>query len=287
VIGGALHVAARLWENVRADRHRPPLAKLAAISDPERFVWRILPYAARSFSFCIAVLPRRAARTLAVAYCYCRMLDTCEDLAPDAARKEAALAAFLARFDDGARRSGGPLAPPPRIDASLARDARDAVYLLLLERASRVDAFFATLPPDHQEAVVRLVRRMGAGMRWAVATFAAQGGTLRDEAQRSRYCLEVLGHPMRFAEELQRLEMGLSADLPPERVALAAQAGEAIQLANVARDLEKDHAIGVTYLEELRAPPQPPSPARRASPSVPSWRRCRARGSRSRARADC
>lgn len=244
------HVARRLLENLRADRHHPPLAALAAERDPERFVWRILPYAARSFSFCIAVLPRSLARTLAVAYCYCRMLDTCEDLAPGPAAKEAALAAFVDRFNHGALESEAPLAPPPSLAGAVAHDARDEVYLLLLREAGRVDAFFRTLEPSQREVVVRLVRRMGAGMVEAVRTFAAQGNALRDDAQLARYCFAVLGWPLVFAEEAQRSAMGLSIDLPPERIALAAAVGEAVQLANVARDLEKDTAQGLHYLPE-------------------------------------
>ncbi len=264
MIRAALHVGRRLLENLRADRHRPPLAQLDAIADPERFCWAVLPYAARSFSFCIAVLPPRMARTLCVAYHYCRMLDTCEDLPRDAAAKEAALAAFVARFEalgaDGGKPPPVQLAPPPPLDGALARDPRDAVYLLLLARAERVDRCFAALPPAHRAVVVRLVRRMGAAMRAAVATFAAQGDTLRDAQQLSVYCFGVLGQPMRFAEELACVEAGRSADLPEERVALAAAVGEAIQLANVARDLEKDTAHGLCYLPELAAAGRPAAP---------------------------
>lgn len=265
MIRAALHVGRRLLENLRADRHRPPLAQLAAIADPERFCWAVLPYAARSFSFCIAVLPPRMARTLCVAYHYCRMLDTCEDLPRDAAGKEAALAAFVARFDplgaDGGASPPTPLAPPPLLDGGLARDARDAVYLLLLARVEQVDRCFAALPQLHRAVVVRLVRRMGTAMRAAVATFAAQGDTLRDAQQLSVYCFGVLGQPMRFAEELACVEAGRSADLPAERVALAAAVGEAIQLANVARDLEQDTAHGLCYLPELATAGRPAAPA--------------------------
>lgn len=246
-----IHVARRLLENLRADRSRPPLAKLDAIDDAERFAWSILPYAARTFSFCIALLPRRTARPLAVAYLYCRMLDTCEDLPRDAAAKQAALRAFLGRFDEG----GGAPRPPPPLSSDLARDERDRVYLLLLARAGRVDRFFLALPAPQRAVILRLVRRMGEGMVWAVRTFAAQGA-LDGQEQLSRYCFEVLGNPILFAEEMQRLESGLAPEVGADRRVLAAEVGEAIQLANVARDLEKDCAAGVFYLRALeRAPP--------------------------------
>jgi phytoene/squalene synthetase len=251
-----IHVARRLLENLRADRGRPPLAQLDAIDDGERFAWSILPYAARTFSFCIALLPRRTARPLAVAYLYCRMLDTCEDLPRDALAREAALRAFLGRFGAG---DGAPR-PAPALSADLARDERDRVYLLLLARAERIDRFFLALPAPQREVILRLVHRMGEGMIWAVRTFAEQGA-LDGERQLSRYCFEVLGHPILFAEEMQRLESGLPPEVGTDRRTLAAEVGEAIQLANVARDLEKDCAAGVFYLRSLQQAPLAERPA--------------------------
>ncbi len=248
-----IHVARRLLENLRADRHHPPLERLESATDPERFVWGILPYAARSFSFCIALLPRRTARVLAVAYLYCRMLDTCEDLAVGVEAKERALRAFLARFERFAQDRAAPIDPPPTITATTTHDARDQVYLLLLREAERVDALFRTLPGVSQAIVLRLVQRMGEGMLWAVRTFADQAGVLTSDEQLARYCFAVLGNPMLFAEELQRCQMRLAPEVAPDRVALATAVGEAIQLANVARDLEKDAANGVYYLASVQA----------------------------------
>src|SRR5881392_3106469 len=81
-----------------ASRESPDLDALARIEDPQAFVWAILPHAARTFSACIALLPARSALVAAVAYLYCRMLDTYEDLVPDRPRREASLRAFAARF---------------------------------------------------------------------------------------------------------------------------------------------------------------------------------------------
>ena len=65
------------------DRNRPDFAALGAERDPERFLWKVLPHAARSFAASIVVLPRDQAMASAVAYLYCRMLDTYEDLIDD------------------------------------------------------------------------------------------------------------------------------------------------------------------------------------------------------------
>ena len=64
------------------NRKHPDLVALGSIEDPDRFVWAILPHAARSFATSILMLPTDKAPTAAVAYLYCRMLDTYEDLSP-------------------------------------------------------------------------------------------------------------------------------------------------------------------------------------------------------------
>ena len=99
----------RPWLLVRgavADRDQPDLDHLAAIDDPLDFVWAILPHVARTFATSILMLPAAQARTAAVAYLYCRMLDTYEDLGDDADR-EAALEMFAARMKT--------LEPPPPV----------------------------------------------------------------------------------------------------------------------------------------------------------------------------
>src|SRR4051812_1424058 len=159
-----------------ANRERPDLAALARIDDPERFVWAILPHAARTFSACIAMLPSRAALPAAVAYLYCRMLDTYEDLVADRATREAQLIAFGARFSRADAGIGLP--PAPHIAAAKDQDDRDRAHLLLVERSALVDRVFMTFDPDTRSVVADLVRDMAEGMRWSSATFAHQGGVL-------------------------------------------------------------------------------------------------------------
>src|ERR1044071_7813347 len=89
---------ALIARDLLASRERPDLAALARIEDPEGFVWSILPHAARTFSACIALMPRRTALPSAVAYLYCRMLDTYEDVVPDHEAREQSLRAFSARL---------------------------------------------------------------------------------------------------------------------------------------------------------------------------------------------
>ena len=162
-----------------ASRERPDLKRLAAIDDPEAFVWDILPHAARTFSACIALLPARSALAAAVAYLYCRMLDTYEDLVPEPAEREASLHAFAARLD-GAVADAPPAAIPPApvITAALDRDERDRAHLLLVARAHLVDAVFTSLDPPTRRVIRDLVHDMAEGMARSSATMEAQGGVL-------------------------------------------------------------------------------------------------------------
>jgi phytoene/squalene synthetase len=233
--------------NILANRERPDLDALARIEDPERFVWAILPHAARTFSAAIAMLPARAAMPAAVAYLYCRMLDTYEDLVPDRHRREAQLAAFGARF-----RPDGSLGPAPAIDAAADRDQRDRAHLLLVAKAPLVDRLYLTFDAPTRAVIADLVRDMAEGMRWSSATFAAQGGVLDGEQQLATYCRHVLGNPALFMIRLVRLHNGDPDAVPSDYRERVMRVGEMTQLANVTRDVEKDLRRGISYDASLR-----------------------------------
>lgn len=232
--------------NLFANRRKPPYSKLQAITEPERFLWHILPHAARTFSLSIVFLPRRMRKALAVAYLYCRMLDTYEDLLPGVTEKERALRDFIQRFEDS-----GSLKPAPALDPALTTDPRERTHLLLVNRAALIDRMFDQLDPRHQQAIKRLVRRMGEGMIWSSRVFAEQSGTLRSPGQLSRYCWHVLGTPLLFAEEMQRLDQSRPIEVSDNRLRSCAVIGEIIQLANITRDLEKDYERGIYYHPDL------------------------------------
>lgn len=238
-----------LLRDLTEDRDRPDLERLAAIEDAEEFVWAILPHAARTFSACILLLPGRAALAAAVAYLHCRILDTYEDLLPDRAAREAALSELATRLDTYEETGRLPAAPP--LPDATTIDARDRAHVLLVERTRLVDAVYRTLP-DGLRAILRdLVRDMALGMCWSSATFAAQGGVLRGEAQLALYCRHVLGNPVVFTVRTMRhLDTG-ERELPPEVHEDSMRVGELIQLANVTRDIEKDLARGIAYHADL------------------------------------
>jgi len=230
-----------LLQGLSVNRRRPDLDALAAETRPERFVWRILPHAARSFAASIVVLPQEQARAAAVAYLYCRMLDTYEDLYPDPAARTAELSRFAARFD-----AEPPPAPTPIPDL-LARDDRDRVHLLLVDRCRYVDAVYRTLDPAVQARIAELVGSMATGMVWSTETFARQGGALTDERQLIRYCRNVIGHPAVFV-----IDLISGGECPTPAREDAFLVSEMIQLANVTRDIETDLARGVAYHPALK-----------------------------------
>jgi len=230
-----------LLQGLAADRRRPDLAALAAERRPERFLWRVLPHAARSFAASIVVLPREQARAAAVAYLYCRMLDTYEDLLPVAGERPGELRRFAARF------GADELSAPTPIDDALARDDRDRLHLLLVERCGLVDAVYRTLEPAVRERIGELVRSMAAGMAWSSEVFAGQGGVLADEEQLARYCRNVIGWPAVFVIEL----VG-GGPCPAQAREDALLVSEMIQLANVTRDIEADLARGIAYHPALK-----------------------------------
>lgn len=234
-------------------RDRPNLDGLARIEDPEAFVWAILPHAARTFAACIALLPARSALPAAVAYLYCRMLDTYEDLVPDRETREGSLTAFAARLA-AAESDAWPLRLPPAppiADAS-DRDDRDRAHLLLVGRAELVDRVFLSFDGPTRGVVRDLVRDMAEGMCWSSATFDSQGGVLISDEQLAEYCRHVLGNPVVFGVRLLRLQYGLRPDLSPDEREDAMRVGEMVQLANITRDVEKDLRRGIAYDAALR-----------------------------------
>ena len=239
-----------LTRDLLQSRSQPNLRRLLEVHDPESFVWRILPHAARTFTACITVLPAEPARAMAVAYLYCRMLDTYEDLMPEPAEREAALASFSARFQVA---DGAPPTPAPRIAATHAPDARDQTHVVLVNRCHLVDGVFAKLHPLVREHIADLVASMGSGMIWSSRTFRAQGGALQDDEQLARYCRTVIGLPFLFAVRLLHLQRTGSAAVSDDLREDCLRAGEMVQLANVTRDIEKDLRRGVSYHPALRA----------------------------------
>lgn len=240
-----------LVRDLVVDRDDPDLVRLAAIDDPRRFVWSILPHAARTFSACIALLPRRVAEGAAVAYLYCRILDTYEDLVVEQAARETALRCFAERLDAASGRDGIP-DPAAEIGEHHSGDRRDDAHLLLVRRCRLVDEVYAGLDPAIRGLIRTLVHDMSASMRRSSATFVEQGGVLQGGEQLARYCRGVLGHPVLFASRLLHWNQSGDPRVPPSVEEQAMTVGEMIQLANVTRDIEKDLRRGIAYHPALR-----------------------------------
>jgi phytoene/squalene synthetase len=234
----------RLWLLARGavvDRNNPRLGHLASIEDPEKFVWAILPHAARSFAPSILLLPEDDARAAAVGYLYARMLDTYEDLSNDPSQAREALALFAGRFET-ARPGQAPPAPNPATS-----DPRDQTHLLLVERHRLVDEVFMGLDSATRARITRLIQDMASGMIEFSTIFEGQEGVLDDERQVLDYCHRVIGLPALFV--METLLGGMSGDHRRD----AMEVSEMIQLANITRDIEKDLRRGIAYHPSLKA----------------------------------
>ena len=230
----------RLLYGMLADRSRPDLRALTSETDPEDFLWAILPLAARSFAASIVVLPEADARAAAVAYLYCRALDTYEDLIADPAESGSALIGFAERFETD------PPSEPPFLPADSAASDRERVYQILIDRIELIDAVYDRLDPATRDRIAGLVRAMAEGMAWSRDTFDAQGGVLVDEEQLARYCRHVIGNPVLFM-----LEQVGGREIGPDAREDALVVSEMIQLANVSRDVEADLNRGIAYHPSL------------------------------------
>jgi farnesyl-diphosphate farnesyltransferase len=232
------------------DRSLPDIRNLERIRSPESFIWKILAYAARTFSACILFLPAKMARSAAVAYLYCRILDTYEDLIPDPNEREDALRAFVARFHETS--SGLKIPSAPAINPKFAKNSHEQVYTVLVNRCRLVDAIFLKLDFQVQKIIVDLIQEMANGMIWSSDIFSRQNGILIDDFQLSRYCRNVLGFPTLFGVRLMRLFHSGEATVSNELFEDAMQAGEFIQLANITRDIETDLERGIAYHPALK-----------------------------------
>lgn len=237
----------RLWllaAGFRADRDAPDLFALSALQPAERFVWGVLPHAARSFAPCILALPSSMALSAALGYLYCRILDTHEDLIVDPIERIASLEHVALRLK--ALRDGETPELPP-ISTHKCEDARDEVHSLIAHELPRLDPLFMGLGADVQGLIIDLVEDMADGMLWAAGTFERQGGVLDGEPQVRTYCDAVLGNPIRFAARLYSLTEVGAGELTAEVEVACMDVGEYLQLANVTRDIEKDLLRGVAY----------------------------------------
>ena len=234
----------RLWllaSGAFVDRDRPDFERLASIEDAEKFVWAILPHAARSFAPSILLLSEDDARAAAVGYLYARMLDTYEDLTPDPAQAREALALFASRFD-GDRPGLAPPAPTPSDP-----DPRDQAHILLVERHNLVDRVFTRLDTPTRVRITKLIQEMATGMIEFSGIFESQEGVLEDKEQVLAYCHRVIGLPALFVMET------LLGPVSKDHQRDALEVSELIQLANITRDIEKDLRRGVAYHPALRA----------------------------------
>jgi len=233
-----------LLQGIFTNRDQPDFAKLAALTDPEAFLWAILPHAARTFAACIVILPEEKARVAAVGYLYARILDTYEDLMLDPKARHKALLGFVQRFN---QTPGAPLPDAPHAFDTQKIDARDRGHLLLVQCCNRIDAVYLTLSQEHQNGIQEMIQAMAPGMANSSALFQQQGGALETLSQREDYCDVVLGNPLALG-----LRIAKGSTLTYVERSSIQKISIFIQLANITRDIEKDCLRGICYHPALK-----------------------------------
>jgi farnesyl-diphosphate farnesyltransferase len=202
----------------------------------------ILQGVSRTFALTIPVLPADLADVVANAYLLCRLADTIED---DLALEDCAKTAFHDRFvavirgDSDAEKFAQDLAP-------LLSEKTLAAERSLVENAARVIRLTHTFPEHDQQAIVRCLDTMCAGMP-EFQRHRNPGG-LVDLGALSSYCYVVAGV---VGEMLTELFCEHCPELAPgkqELLLLAPSFGQGLQMTNILKDVWEDRHADTCWL---------------------------------------
>lgn len=204
----------------------------------------LLERTSRTFALSIPRLPEPTRLAVTLAYLLFRLADTFEDAAAwPRARRDQALADFLALLDDPAR------ARALATGWVAGRPTEHAGYLDLLAATPEVLAALDGLDPAARAIVVHHARRTAEGMQGFVARSDERGSLqLATLADLRAYCYVVAGI---VGELLTDLFLHDAPALAPVADALRADArafGEGLQLVNILKDADDDARDGRTYL---------------------------------------
>ncbi len=232
-----------LYKNFTVARNNPPLTQLESIESPKQFSLAVLPYVSRTFSLFISLLPNKTVLPCTVAYLYCRMLDTYEDLIDIDNRDRIRLLGSLPSHLQGQQ-----LIVP---HTKTPDNPEDHASLLLLKKSNVVrDAFFL-LPKTPQASIVRLINTMSQGMCWNITQFEKNKGCLTKEAELKQYCYNVAGCVGEFLDELFQWHYNHEIIMNKEHARICAHLGEILQMVNMAKDIKKDFNEGRVYEPHL------------------------------------
>jgi phytoene/squalene synthetase len=231
------------------DRHKFSIENLESVKGNEDFIYAILPYVARSFSLSIVVLPDKLSMPTALGYCYCRILDTFEDMLIDPTMRETALR-LLPRIIKNLIKSQDCSADVKQIfnyEKYLVKTKKkDETYCLLVREINRINQVLCQQDHAVKDLIYRLVKKMSKGMIKNTGDYKEKKENITDK-KIHKYCKSVLGYPLIFICQLLQWNRGDPDYLRVNHKEEIIDFSQFIQLANISRDVEEDLLNNVVY----------------------------------------
>lgn len=231
------------------DRHNFNIQQLEKIKQDNIFIYEILPYVARSFALSIVVLPDQLSIPAALGYCYCRILDTFEDMLVDPVMRQSALQTtryMLKKIIDG-NNYNNELDNICYYESELVKTKKkDEAYCLLVREIYRINRVFSKQDSAVKKMIYILVKKMSKGMIKNTGDYKENNNNITDKKIR-QYCKSVLGYPLLYVCQLIQWYNGNPYYLHVKHKKEIIYFSQFIQLANITRDIEEDLLNNVVY----------------------------------------
>ena len=238
-----------VYRCVFKDRHNFDIRQLEKIEEDRTFVYEILPHVARAFSLSIVVLPDQLSIPAALGYCYCRVLDTFEDMLVDPVMRRSALqttARLLKKIAHG-KNCDAELRRISMYETFLVKTKKkDEAYCLLVREVRRINRVFSNQDDAVKMMTYLLVKKMSKGMIKNTGDYKENNGNITDKKIR-QYCKSVLGYPLLYICQLVQWHNGNPDYLHIKHKKEITDFSQFIQLANITRDIEEDLLNNVVY----------------------------------------
>ena len=229
------------------NRHTFDENTIRRIEDDREYVFSILPYVARSFSLSMMVLPEKLLMPSALGYCYCRILDTFEDMLSDPYMRVKALKLLpkqLKKLNRGKKIDNHYISNI--CQKLVCSKEKDKAYCLLVEQIERLHRLFMVQDPNVQLILLKLVQKMSKGM-CRFSTLFKEDDTSISKKDIKSYCKSVLGYPLIFLCQLTNWYKGHPDYMNVKYKKEIIDISQFIQLANITRDVEEDLLNHVVY----------------------------------------
>jgi len=231
------------------DRHNFDIQQLEKIKEDDIFIYEILPYVARAFALSIVVLPDQLSIPAALGYCYCRILDTFEDMLVDPVMRRSALqitTRLLKKIIRG-KNCNAELRKISMYETVLVKTKKkDETYCLLVREIHRINRVFSNQDDAVKKMIYVLVKKMSKGMIKNTGDYKENNENISDKKIR-QYCKSVLGYPLLYICQLFQWYNGNPDYLHVKHKKEIIDFSQFIQLANITRDIEEDLLNNVVY----------------------------------------